>query len=1085
MANFFINRPIFAWVVAILITLCGTITMLNLGVESYPNIVPPQVLVTATYNGANANAAERTVAQVLEQNLTGLDHLLYFQTVSSSNGRVQITLTFETGTNQDIAQVQVQNKVTSATALLPSEVQGVGITVQKASAGFLMFIAVISDDPNIDRNHLNDIIASQVLEPIGRINGVGSYQQFGSEYAMHIWLDPIKMQGYSLSATEVETALEDQNQQFVAGSIGGDPSPKGNEFTAVVNGEGQLSTPEDFGNIILRGDNNGTVVRLKDVAKISFGPYTYGFDSSYNNKPSGGFGIQLLTGANALQVAKAVRAKLDELQKAFPPGVHWVAPYDSTLFITLSIEDVVHTLVEAIILVFLVMLIFLQNFRATIIPTIVIPVALLGTFIGLAALGFTINQLSLFGMVLAIGIVVDDAIVVIENVERIMSEDHLSPKAATRKAMGEITGAIIAITVVLSAVFIPSGMQSGAAGLIYKQFAFTIAISMMFSAFLALTFTPALCATMLKPHDPNRRPNALARGFNNGFDKVTNFYQRRVRSAASYAPFWMLVYVALTVLCGFLFTRVPSGFLPEEDQGVVPMIITLPPGASLQRTVAVQHKIYDIVKHDPAVNAMFNIGGFSFAGLGENVGMGFLQLKPYEDRSGTAFDVIARVQAELNQKVPEAQIRVINLPTVQGLAQYTGADFYLEDRADKGHAALMQVMGKIMAEASQDKAFGVVFPNTLPPAPQLNLTVDRVQAQSMGLDVSDVYNALQLMLATTYVNQFYYQGRVKRVMMQADAKYRANTDAFKYFYTPTATSNIANYTTSAEQTSAATNGSMIALNNVIHKQWIYDSPALIRFNGYESVELIATAGAGYSTGQAMAEMQKLVDKLPSGYGIEWAGESYQEILAGNSASMLMILSVVIVFLALAALYESWSIPVAVLLVLPLGILGATIATLLRGLENDLYFKIGIVTVMGLSAKNAILIIEFAVAQQREGKTLHDAVVEAARLRLRPIIMTSLAFIFGVFPMAISSGAGASARHSLGTGVVGGMLVSTIFGVLLIPVFYTVVRRLLGDKLDKVSLAMLPHDDDGKVINPPKTPGDGDVQTFDSDPHRGR
>ena len=1084
MSNFFINRPIFAWVVAILITLCGTITMLNLGVESYPNIVPPQILVTATYNGASADAAEKTVAQVLEQNLTGLDHLLYFQTVSSSNGRVQITLTFDTGTDQDIAQVQVQNKVTQANNLLPAEVSAVGITVQKASAGFLMFIGVVSDDPTIDRNHLNDIIASQILEQVGRINGVGSYQQFGSEYAMHIWLDPIKLQGYSLSTTDVYNAVSAQNQQFAAGSIGGDPAPQGQEFTAVVNGEGRLSTPEQFGNIILRSDSKGTVVRLKDVARIAFGPYTYGFDSNYNNRPTGGFGIQLLTGANALNVAKAVRAKLDELQKSFPPGVHWIAPYDSTTFITLSIEDVIHTLVEAIILVFLVMLIFLQNFRATIIPTIVIPVALLGTFIGLAALGFTINQLSLFGMVLAIGIVVDDAIVVIENVERIMEEEHLPPKAATRKAMSEITGAIVGITVVLSAVFIPSGMQSGASGLIYKEFAFTIAISMLFSAFLALSFTPALCATMLKAKDHNRKPNAFARHFNSGFDKVTGFYQRRVRAASGQAPFWMVVYVLLTLACGFIYTRVPTGFLPEEDQGVVPMILTLPPGASLQRTTAVQHKIYDIVKKDPAVFGMFSIGGFSFAGMGENVGMSFMQLKPYDERSATAFDVIARVQAELNKQVPEAQIRVINLPTVQGLAQYTGADFYLEDQANQGHAALMQAMGQLMGETAKDKTFGVMFPNTLPPAPQLNLSVDRVQAQSMGLSVSDVYSALQMMLATTYVNQFYYQGRVKRVMVQADEQFRRNTDSFKYFYTPRNTSGIANYALTSDQKSAATNDGMTALSNVVKKQWIYDSPALIRFNGYEAVELIATSAPGYSTGQAMQEMQKLVAKLPRGFGIEWAGQSYQEILAGNSATMLMVLSVLIVFLALAALYESWSIPVAVLLVLPIGILGAAAATMIRGLENDLYFKIGMVTVMGLSAKNAILIIEFAVALQREGKTLREAVIEAARLRLRPIVMTSLAFILGVFPMAISSGAGASARHSLGTGVVGGMMLSTLIGLLLIPVFYTVVRRLLGDKLDEVSVNMLPHDDDGKPINPPKPKDDGGVATFDSDPRRG-
>ena len=1058
MPSFFIDRPIFAWVVAILISLGGILAILNMGVESYPNIAPPQVTVTTNYPGASADTAEKTVTQVIEQQLTGIDHLLYFSSSSSSNGRVQITLTFETGTNPDIAQVQVQNKVALATPRLPTEVTQQGVVVAKASAGFLGVIALKSDNPNIDRDRLNDIVASQVLDQISRVPGVGSTMQFGSEYAMRIWLNPDKLQGYNLSASQAMAAIQAQNVQFAAGSIGSDPAVSGQGFTATVSAEGRFTSPEEFANIILRANPDGTVVRLGDVARISFGPQAYGFDTTWDGKPIGAFGIQLLPGANALNVVAAVRAKMNELAPSFPPGVTWFAPYDTTEFVHISIDEVVHTLIEAIILVFLVMLLFLQNIRATVIPTLVIPVALLGTFLGMLALGFTINQLTLFGMVLAIGIVVDDAIVVIENVERIMTEENLSPKEATRKAMAQITGAVVAITVVLTAVFVPSALQPGATGIIYKQFALTIALSMGFSAFLALSFTPALCASFLQP-EHHKKKNIVYRKFNDVFEWATHTYTGQVGNAIRHAPRWMLVFALIAVLAGFLYTRLPGSFLPEEDQGYALSIIQLPPGATKQRTSEVMAQMRAVLAKDPAVSGVMQITGFSFMGSGENAGMAFIQLKPWSQRKDTATAFIQRANRELHA-INDARIFVVNLPTIQGLGQFGGFDMFLQDRAGLGRDALNQARNILLGKAAQDPVLTGVHPNALEDAPQLDLSVDRVQAQSMGLSVSDVYNAISLMLAPVYVNDFVYGGRVKRVMLQADAPYRMSPAALQHFYTPSST-----------QTNANGTPAMIPLSNVVHAKWEMGSPALTRYNGYSAIEIVGSPAAGYASGQAMNEMQKIVTQdLPKGFGYDWTGQSYQEILSGNAATLLMVLSIFIVFLALAALYESWSIPVAVLLVVPLGLLGVVVFTLLRGLPNDIYFKIGLVTVIGLAAKNAILIVEFAVAEQQAGRTLREATIDAARLRLRPILMTSLAFILGVFPLFISTGAGANARHAIGTGVIGGMLFATVLGVLLIPVFYVVVRRLLGDKMDG----------DAK---PQAASGTG-MQAFDSDPQRG-
>ena len=1071
MPSFFIDRPIFAWVVAILITMVGTIAMLNMGIESYPNIAPPQVSVSATFPGANADTVEKNVTQVIEQQLTGIDHLLYFSSSSNANGTAAITLTFETGTNADIAQVQVQNKVSLAQPRLPTAVTQQGVVVAKNNPDFLMFVSLVSNNPEIDGNRLSDIIASQVADQVGRIPGVGNTRVIGAEYAVRIWLNPDKLQGYGLSASAVRDAVASQNVQFAAGSLGADPAPADQGFTATVSAEGRFSTPEQFGNIILRANSDGTVVRLSDVARVSFGPQTYGLTSTWNGQPVGGLGVQLLPGANALDVATAVRAKMDELAKDFPQGVTWFAPYDTTPFVKVSINEVVHTLVEAIILVFLVMLIFLQNIRATIIPTLVIPVALLGTFIGLIALGFTINQLTLFGMVLAIGIVVDDAIVVIENVERIMTEEHLPPKEATRKAMGQITGAVVAITVVLAAVFVPSALQAGASGVIYKQFALTIAVSMGFSAFLALSFTPALCATMLKPTHHEKK-NVVYRGFNKMFDWVTHTYSGHIGSAARHAPRWMILFALIAALAGFLYTKLPTSFVPSEDQGFALAIVNLPAGATLKRTEQVMTEMRERIKKSPlndSIVGMYQISGFSFIGQSESAGMAFIKLKDWSERKVTADELILQANGVLHG-IRDAQIFVVNLPTIRGLSQFGGIDMYLQARAGQSHGELMQAMGMVLGKSQGNPALMGTRPNSLPDAPLWDIKVDRVQAESMGLSVSDVYTAIQLTLAPIYVNDFVYGGRVKRVYMQADQPFRMGPDALQHVFSP---SSLANAGANGTTRSTTNPYNMIPISSVVHSDWGTGSPALTRYNGYAAVEIVASEGKGYSTGQAMAALQNIVDNdLPKGFGADWTGQSYQEILAGNSATLLLVLSIVIVFLCLAALYESWSIPVAVLLVVPLGLLGTVVFSMLRGLPNDMYFKIGMITVIGLAAKNAILIVEFAVEQQQQGKSLFDAVVTASRLRLRPILMTSMAFILGVFPLAISTGAGANSRHAIGTGVIGGMLFATFLGLLLIPVFYVVVRRALGDKLDEASRNIHHHGDGG------------DMQPFDSDPRRG-
>jgi multidrug efflux pump len=1047
MAQFFIDRPVFAWVIAILITVGGLIAILRLPAAAYPDIAPPQITISTNYPGANADTVEQAVTQVIEQQLTGINRLLYFTSTSSSNGDSSITLTFEPGTDPDIAAVQTQNRATLAEPRLPTEVIQQGVTVSKANAGFLLALGVRSEDNSFSSQALNNLLAARVLDPIRRIPGVGSANQFGSEYAMRIWLDPDRLHAYAMSPDTVLERVRSQNVQFASGAIGQQPAVPGQEFTAPVTAEGRFTAPEQFENIILRAEPSGTTVRLKDVARVELGLSGYGFDVRLDNKPVAAFGIQLLPGANALEVARLVKAKMDDLQGSFPASVKWFTALDSTTFIKHAIKEVIITLVAAVVLVFIVMLVFLQSFRATLIPTLVVPAALMGAFIGMYALGFSINQLSLFGMVLAIGIVVDDAIVVIECVERIMREEGLGPKEATRKAMGQITGPIITISVVLAAVFIPSAMQTGSVGVIYRQFALTIAISMLFSAFLALSFTPALCASILSP--THLKPNFVFRWFNRAYESSQSAYTRRVQESARHTRRWMAAFAVLVVIGGLLFSRLPGSFLPEEDQGYVLGFVQLPPGATMTRTRAVLADVGARLKQHEAAGSIFEVSGFSFIGEGENVGILFIHLKDWSQRKTKATDFVQWANGMAFMTVKNAQIFFANLPTISGLGRFGGFDFYLEDRSGQGHGALLAAQGALMQKASTSKVLANVRPNSLEPAPQLRLTLDRVQAQAMGLAISDVFSAIRLMLAPVYVNDFYYEGRVLRVLIQADAPFRSGPDSLRHFYLPT-TGGVDGGGTTVASNAAGTSSAAttVPLSSVVKSDWIVVSPSQSRYNGYAAVEITGINAPGHSSGEAMREMEHIVaNDLPRGFGFDWAGQSLQEILSGAEAPLLFALSILVVYLCLSALYESWSTPLSVMLVVPLGVLGALLAVWLRGLPDDVYFKVGLITIIGLAAKNAILIVEFAVTEQAGGRNLHDAVVEAARLRLRPILMTSFAFILGVMPLVISGGAGANARHAIGTGVVGGMLAAALLGVLFVPVFYVAVRRLMGDKLE--------------------------------------
>ncbi len=1030
MPRFFIDRPIFAWVIAILISLAGAIAIFRLPIEAYPDIAPPSVVISAIYPGANAKVVQDTVTSVIEQQLTGLNGLMYFSSSSNSNGSANISITFKPGTNVDIAAVQVQNRVAIVEPRLPAEVRSNGVTVSKGGAGFLMVVALHSDNPNIDAYQLNNIAASQVVDALGRINGVGGVRQFGSPYAMRIWLNPRKLQGYGLTASEVLQAVRAQNIQTAAGSLGAAPAVPGQTIEVAVSGESRFKTPQQFDNILLRTNADGSTVRLKNVARVELGPLNYAFVARYAGQAMAGIAIQPLPGANALDVAKAVRARMSQLQSSFPAGVSWFVPYDATSYIRISIRDVVRTLLEALGLVILVIYLFLQNWRATLIPSLVVPVALLGTFAGFYIAGFSINILTLFGMVLAIGLVVDDAIVVVENVERHISEEGMPPREATIVAMRQITGAIIAITLVLAAVFIPASLMGGSVGVIYRQFALTIVIAMLISAFMALSFTPALCASILKPV---QRENRLVGWFNRLFERAQKSYLKWVSQAVRHTPRWMFLFALILLATAWLFTRLPTSFLPQEDQGYAFAVVQLPPGATLDRTMHVLGEMRHILNKNSAVERIVSVGGFSFLGSSENVGMAFIRLKPWSERTQPSQQIGAflRWANGAMYGIKGARIFVVNLPAIRGLGNFSGFNLELEDRAGLGYDKLIKARNILLAKAAQNPVLAGVRPNTLQDAPQVNVRVNRVKAAAMGLSVGDVYNALQLMLAPVYVNDFNYKGRVLRVLLEADAPYRMSPKSFNDFYT------------------LSKQGKMVPLTSVVQSKWMLAPPVLSHYNGFGSVNIVGSAAPGYSSGQAMAAMQQIIGHdLPHGIGYEWTGQSLQEVLSGQQAPILYSLSLIVVFLALAALYESWSIPLAVMLVVPIGVFGSLLLTWLRGLEDDIYFKIGLIAIIGLSAKNAILIVEFAVEQQlKHGKGLITATIEAARLRLRPILMTSIAFILGVLPLALSTGAGANSRHSIGTGVIGGMLGATLIGVLLIPVFYVVVRRLAGDRSD--------------------------------------
>jgi multidrug efflux pump len=891
---------------------------------------------------------------------------------------------------------------------------------------------------------LNNIVAAQVLDPISRIPGVGQTQQFGAEYSMRIWLNPDKLRSFRMSAADVLARVRGQNVQFATGSLGEQPAVAGQQVVASVSAEAQFSSKEEFENVILRTEPNGTSVRLKDVARVELGLNTYSFDVRLDNQPVAGFGVLLSPGANALDVAKQVKTRMDELAPSFPAGVEWFLPFDATIFINAAIHEVVVTLGIAVFLVFIVMLVFLQSFRATLIPTLVVPVALMGAFIGMSVFGFSINQLTLFGMVLAIGIVVDDAIVVIESVERIMREEHLSPKDATRKAMTQITNPIIAISVVLAAVFIPSALQSGSVGMIYQQFAMTIAISMGFSAFLALSLTPALCGTILRPE--HLKENRFFKLFNHSYDRAQKTYVRSVKFSLRHQVTWAVSALVLIVV-GFylLIFRLPGSFVPEEDQGFTIGMVMMPPGTSQPRTREFMKSVSEQLRTNEAVDSVFEVTGFSFIGSGESVGMFFIKLKDYKARKATATE-FNQWAFGMGMSQKDGMALFFNFPTIPGLGNFGGFEFWLEDRKAAGRPALYGALGALMGAAGKSPVLTGVQPNELPPAPQLNLSLDREQAQSMGLAISDVYAAVQLMLAPVYVNDFVFEGRVLRVTMQADAPYRMNEEALQRFYLPAGTTAESNSFAFAGDSSS---DGMVPLSSVLRSNWSVAAPSQSRFNGFPAIQVNGQPklDEGRSSGEAMAEMERIVrEDLPPGLGYDWGGQSYQERLSGAEAPMLFALSILVVFLCLAALYESWATPLAVLMVVPVGIVGSVFAAKATGMPNDVFFKVGLITIIGLAAKNAILIVEFAIEERKRGKALYESIIEASRLRLRPILMTSFAFILGVLPLVFATGAGANARRALGTGVVGGMLSAAILGVLLAPIFFVIIRRMVGEKL---------------------------------------
>ncbi|OTG93000.1 multidrug efflux RND transporter permease subunit AdeJ [Acinetobacter sp. ANC 3832] len=1053
MAQFFIHRPIFAWVIALVIMLAGILTLTKMPIAQYPTIAPPTVTIAATYPGASAATVENTVTQIIEQQMNGLDGLRYISSNSAGNGQASIQLNFEQGIDPDIAQVQVQNKLQSATALLPEDVQRQGIKVTKSGASFLQVIAFYSPDEGLSADDIKDYVNSNISEPLSRVAGVGEVQVFGGSYAMRIWLDPAKLNSFQITPSDVAAAIRSQNSQVAVGQLGGAPSVEGQVLNATVNAQSMLQTPEQFRNIFLKNTASGAQVRLSDVARVELGADNYQFDSKYNGKPAGGVAIKLATGANALDTAKAVEARLVDLRKNYPTGMKDQLAFDTTPFIQLSIESVVHTLVEAIILVFIVMFLFLQNWRATIIPTLAVPVVVLGTFAVINIFGFSINTLTMFAMVLAIGLLVDDAIVVVENVERVMQEDHLDPVAATEISMKQISGALIGITSVLSAVFVPMAFFGGTTGVIYRQFSITLVTAMVLSLIVALTFTPALCATLLKQHDPNKEPsnNIFARffrWFNTSFDKTAQKYQNGVNRMTHNKIFSGVVYVAVIGVLVVLFKILPSSFLPEEDQGVVMTLVQLPPNATLDRTGKTIDTMTDYFmnKEKDTVQSVFSVTGFSFTGVGQNAGLAFIRLKDWKDRTTSEQQIGALIKRgmALNMIIKDASyVMPLQLPAMPELGVTAGFNLQLKDAGGQGHDKLIAARNAILGMASQDKRLAGVRPNGQEDTPQYQINIDQAQAGAMGVSIADINSTMSMAWGGSYINDFVDRGRVKKVYVQGQANARMMPEDLNKWYVRN------------------NQGTMVPFSAFATGVWTYGSPRLERYNGISSVNIQGTPAPGVSSGDAMKAMEEIIAKLPSmglqGYDYEWTGLSLEERESGAQAPFLYALSLLIVFLCLAALYESWSIPFSVLLVVPLGVVGAMGLTWLGmtikgdpNLSNNIYFQVAIIAVIGLSAKNAILIVEFAKELQEKGEELFDATLHAAKMRLRPIIMTTLAFGFGVLPLALASGAGAGSQHSVGYGVLGGVISSTLLGIFFIPVFFVWIRSIFKYKPKKIN-----------------------------------
>ncbi|HIF9547219.1 TPA: efflux RND transporter permease subunit [Photobacterium damselae] len=1032
MSRFFIGRPIFAWVIAIIIMLAGTMAILTLPVAQYPTIAPPAIQISATYQGASAKTVEDSVTQVIEQNMTGLDNLMYMSSTSDSSGNASITLTFEAGTDPDIAQVQVQNNLQRATSQLPTEVQQLGISVRKSTSSFMSVTAFVSTDNSMTGQDIMDYVSSRVKDPVSRVAGVGDVMVFGTQYAMRIWLDPAKLNSYNLTPIDIVNAIRQQNTQVTVGQIGGAPAVKGQMINATITARNRLESVQQFKDILLRVNKDGSQIRIKDVARVELSGESSDFITRFDGKPASGIGIKLATGANALDTQKAVDAKLEELSANFPQGLKMYKAMDTNPFVKLSIEEVVSTLFEAIVLVFLVMYLFLQNIRATLIPTIAVPVVLLGTFGVMAACGFTINTLTMFGLVLAIGLLVDDAIVVVENVERVMSEEGLSPVEATKKSMGQISGALVGVAMVLSAVFVPMAFMTGSTGAIYRQFSLTIVAAMVLSVLVAMILTPALCATMLKAGDADHGEKKGFFGwFNRIFDRTANGYQSSVAGILKRSGRFVIVYLLLLPVIGWMFKSIPSSFLPNEDQGNFMVMVQLPPGASLERSQKVMDEVthYFETEEKSTVESVFTVSGFSFVGQAQNAGMAFVGLKDWSERTAPGTDVNSIIKRAMihfkdNQ---DAMIFAVNPPAIRELGQASGFDFFLEDRAGLGHEKLLQARNQLLGMANQNPALQKVRPNGLEDNSQFFIDLDYEKAKALGIDINDINKTLSIAWGSSYVNDFIDRGRIKKVYVQADAPYRMSPKDISDWYVRN------------------NKGEMVPFSAFSQSHWGFGSPRLARYNGNSAFEILGEAAPGYSTGEAMAAIEQIASKLPEGITVSWTGMSYQERLAGSQAPMLYALSMLVVFLCLAALYESWSVPIAVILVVPLGVLGALAATMFRGLENDVYFQVGLLTTIGLAAKNAILIVEFAKELHEKGMGLIEATVEACRMRLRPIIMTSLAFILGVLPLVMSSGAGANSRHAIGTSVMGGMISATVLAIFFVPLFFVLITKLFTRK----------------------------------------